>query len=439
MCADLKPQQCEMLNETPGSLWKCKACRKNNSQPTNSSDLNGLLLAMKKSMEEDRHERRSQNSEINEKLHAISGLATKVDKIETEVAAHDDRLSKLETKMEKSKPGDVNIRQTNAIIRELREIESREKNVIFSNIPESGSQSPENRMQEDMEKIMNIMEALHINDITPIKVIRVGKKGNYPRKLLVITNSTNDCEKILEKAETITLDNNVFISRDRTFNQREEARLYKEEKDKSEQPKDPSISNRGRSRGRSVRGRGRGRGVSRDPGRPEQPNDELRNIGSVRGRGSRRGRGNLSRKRKNSGHDDYSEKRQRSLDPSVTPANLIRDNRRPEEENKRPVDPLPSAVVTLKSQGQEPPTKRTDLGSLAHQPLAVVPLKPQGQELSHKMPTAVDVRTKKNPTQGEHVDTGTSTSFIAPDFSLTSPIHSADCSQFESTITPEDF
>ena len=443
MCADLKPQQCEMLNGTLGSSWKCKTCRKNNSQLTNSSDLNGILLAMKNSMEEDRQERRTQISEINEKLHSISGLTTKVEKIETEIATHDDRLSKLETKIEtkieKSKPGEIDVRQTNAIIRELREIESREKNLIFSNIPEPVSQLPENRKQEDLEKTLNILKALEITDIMPIKVIRVGKKGNYPRKLLVITHSTSNCEKILEKAETTRLDNNVFISRDRTFNQREEARLYKEEKDKSEQPKDPSISNRGRSRGRSVRGRGRGRGVSRDPGRPEQPNDELRNIGSVRGRGSRRGRGNLSRKRKNSGHDDYSEKRQRSLDPSVTPANLIRDNRRPEEENKRSVDPLPSAVVTLKSQGQEPPTKRPDLGSLAHQPLAVVPLKPQGQELSHKMPTAVDVRTKKNPTQGEHVDTGTSTSFIAPDFSLTSPIHSADCSQFESTITPEDF
>ena len=240
MCADLKPQQCEMLNGTLGSSWKCKTCRKNNSQLTNLSDLNGILLAMKNSMEEDRQERRTQISEINEKLHSISGLTTKVEKIETEIATHDDRLSKLETKIEtkieKSKPGEIDVRQTNAIIRELREIESREKNLIFSNIPEPVSQLPENRKQEDLEKTLNILKALEITDIMPIKVIRVGKKGNYPRKLLVITHSTSNCEKILEKAETTRLDNNVFISRDRTFNQREEARLYKEEKDKSEQP-----------------------------------------------------------------------------------------------------------------------------------------------------------------------------------------------------------
>ena len=160
----------------------------------------------------------------------------------------------------------------------------------------------------------------------------------------------------------------------------------------------------------------------------------------MRGRGSKRGHSNSSRKRKNSNHDNYLEKRQRSLDPLFTAISqhpstkgnqssvitrLTTENQEKLDKEQSPVVPLPIAVVPL--------------GSVAQQPLAAVPSKPQGQGLPNKMPTAVDVRNKKNPTQGEHVDTGTSTSFIAPDFSLTSPIESADCSQFESTITPEDF
>jgi len=411
MCADLKPQQCEVLERTPGSLWKCKACRGNSSQPTDSSNLNELLLAMKKSMEEDRQERRTQNTEINEKLHSITSLTTKVDKIETEVATHDDRLSKLEEKMEKTKSEDVGVRQTNAIIRELREIESREKNLIFSNVPEPESQSPENRKQEDMNKILNILKALDTTDIMPTNVIRVGKKGNYHRKLLVITNSPSNCEKILEKAEVTTLGHNVFISRDRTFNQREEARLYKEEKEKSKQIRDPSVPTRGRGRGRGTRGRGRE--TSRDPGRVEQPNYEPKNTGSVRGRGSKRGGSNFSRKRKNSNDDRFSEKRQRSLDPPL-PARLGEEQQDPSKSQKLqpekpgegleyPVAPLPIAVVPLISSQRQKPT----------------PEKP-----------AADTATKEN---------GTSTSFLARDFSLISPIHPADSSQLESTVIAKDF
>ena len=71
-------------------------------------------------------------------------------------------------------------------------------------------------------------------DVKPTKVIRVGQKGRYPRKALAIFTLVEDCERILEKAESVKLANDVFIMRDRTYNQREEARLFRLEREREE-------------------------------------------------------------------------------------------------------------------------------------------------------------------------------------------------------------
>ena len=120
----------------------------------------------------------------------------------------------------------------------------------------------------------------------------MGMKGRYPRKVLVVLQSVKECEDVLKKGQMTELANDVFLSRDRTFNQRQEARLFRAEKEKEE-----------REGSGATRGRGRGRG----PGRPRG--------GGGRGRGSVRGRGagqirSESRKRKNSGEEE-GEKRQR--------------------------------------------------------------------------------------------------------------------------------
>jgi len=62
--------------------------------------------------------------------------------------------------------------------------------------------------------------------------------------------------------------------------------------------------------------------------------------------------------------------------------------------------------------------------------IAVVPLiSSQRQKPTPEKPAA-DIATKEN---------GTSTSFLAQDFSLISPIHPADSSQLESTVIAKDF
>ena len=142
-------------------------------------------------------------------------------------------------------------------------------------------------------------------------------KGRYPRKVLVVLQSVKECETILKKGEMTQLSNDVFLSRDRTFNQRQEARLFRAEKEKEE-----------REGGGVTRGRGRGTG--RGPGRPRG--------GGGRGRGSVRGRGaqsaaqsNDSRKRRNS-DEDGGGKRQRRDDIGSHPNSQSSE------------DPLPAAA-----------------------------------------------------------------------------------------------
>ena len=141
------------------------------------------------------------------------------------------------------------------------------------------------------------------DDIEPVNVIRVGTKGKYPRKILLVLRSINDCEKILTNAETTVLSNNIYLSRDRTFNQREEARIFRAEREKEERDGLPIPRGRtpGRPRGGGTRGRGggeRGRGMSRPRGTGGRAG-----RGSVRGRGARAEHSG-SRKRRKSEQDE---------------------------------------------------------------------------------------------------------------------------------------
>ena len=138
----------------------------------------------------------------------------------------------------------LNVRQTNVVVRKIREIEKRKRNLIVCNIPESTYDDPE---ESDEKEISDIFKDLNIEQIRPLKVIRVGVKGRYPRKTLVVLQSVDECERLLQSAENKTLKNDIFITRDRTYNQRQEARQYRLEREKEEQGGIPS--QRGRPRG----------------------------------------------------------------------------------------------------------------------------------------------------------------------------------------------
>ena len=109
----------------------------------------------------------------------------------------------------------------------------------------------------------------------------------------MILRTKEDCKKVLEKSESADVLNDVRISRDQTYNQRQEARLFRLEKEKEEQE--------GVTGSQVGRGRGIVRGTGRRPGRPKGS----RNGWGV-GRGVREADRLESVKRKKS--DDESER-----------------------------------------------------------------------------------------------------------------------------------
>ena len=180
------------------------------------------------------------------------------------------------------------------MVQEVREIEKRERNVVVFNVPESTEEEEEERTKADWEKMKDIIiKELSCDDICPTKVVRIGKTGRHPKQMLVVFRSVEDCEQLLKKhREGPKLKNDVFVTRDRTFRQRQEAKLFREEREKEERNREGSgdpiqpLGGRGRGRGRprgggrGGRGGGRGRG-SRAPdsnSRKRRNSDELANV-----------------------------------------------------------------------------------------------------------------------------------------------------------------
>ena len=340
-CAELAQELCRMMRDHGKSFWKCSECEakgKNlqtaldtihkelntikkgqNEQQTERERVMAELDGIKKGQEEQQEERKK----VLEGLQKIDDIAQRVGKVEETQADNKARLdaqeeilkkatekveqttkktAELEDRLDKLDGDQLSIRQTNAVVKEIREIEKREKNLVFANIPESKATETDERIEHDEEKVKEILAELKIDDLKPRKVIRVGHEGRYARKVLAIFKSTEECERIAKAAEEVTLANDVFIARDRTYNQRQEARMYRLEREREENK--GVAPQRGRGTGRGGRG-GRTRG---------------RNRGSMRGRPSMSASGSRagSRKRQNSDEEGNAKRRKTGNEPELS-------------------------------------------------------------------------------------------------------------------------
>ena len=90
-------------------------------------------------------------------------------------------MKKLEERMEQIDQNAIDMRQFNEVVREVRDIEKKERNVVIFNVPESNESEAEERKRSDMEKVGDIFKELDLEDIRPTNVIRIGKKrGKIP-------------------------------------------------------------------------------------------------------------------------------------------------------------------------------------------------------------------------------------------------------------------
>ena len=290
-CAGLTAEQCDMMRSMEKGFWSCKECE------TKNADLKAVLESMNSIKTELGTIKEGQAEVVEAVAKRLDRIEDVQEKQERQLSTHEvaikentrkveegeKRTVMIEKKLEMINSDALNVKQINAVVRELRDIENSRKNLMICNMPESSKEDPNERKKEDEKRVSEVFQQLKAEDFKPRNVIHVGHRGKYPKKLLVILSHEEESEKILANAEETTLPDDIWISRDRTFNQREGARIFHAEKKEQEETTD------------AVPLRGRLRGSGKGPGRPKN--------GSIRG-----GRPDEShlRKRQQSGEDDDS-------------------------------------------------------------------------------------------------------------------------------------
>ena len=296
---------CEMMRNAGQAFWECKSCEAKGADLKSVLDsiqnIHSEMVVIKENQDGQKVEQERmlegikvvetvvKRMEVIEKTQADHGERLQIQEVSTrenrdKIEETEKRTTVIEKRLDKMNESAVSVKQTNAIIRELKDLGKKEKNFIIANLPESLAEAAEERKKEDEKRVRDVLTALTLENIEPINVARVGFSGRYPKKVQVILRTVEESERVLLNAEKTTLPNEVWISRDRTWNQREEARLFRAEKGNQE--------NSQASEGVAPQ-RGRPRGNGKGPGRPK---------GAPTGSG--RGRGSTSRKRQLSGDEE---------------------------------------------------------------------------------------------------------------------------------------
>ena len=305
-CADVTKDLCAMMKGAGKSLWICADCEAKEADMKAVLDSMNAMKSELSTIKRGQSEQQVERTKVLEGLKKVEAVAKRMERVEVaqeeqeqRISKNEDaskkntrkvedgekRITKVEERLENMDKGALDVRQCNAVAKEVREIEKREKNIVVFNVPEPTEQAADGA---DLARIGEILIELNLEGIQPKEVKRIGKVGSFPRQILVILNTVEDCNTIVKKCrEETNLRNNVFITRDRTFNQRQEAKLFRLEKEKEERETDTQLGGGRGGGGGGTRGRGRPRG--RGPGR-----------GGRGGRGGGRQSDSESRKRRNS-------------------------------------------------------------------------------------------------------------------------------------------
>ena len=180
---------CEMVRSM-GAMGKnfycCKDCK------NKSADLKSVLTSIEnlasevKTIKNGQDEQQVERERVIEGLKVFEAVVKKIESIETVQAVHEERLTAQETatkenddkitaglkrleevedKLRKMEDGSLNMRLTNAVVKEVREIERKEKNFLEWNIPESKEEAAEDRKKYDESKVNDVLKELKTEDV----------------------------------------------------------------------------------------------------------------------------------------------------------------------------------------------------------------------------------------------------------------------------------
>ena len=194
-------------NEIPNFIWTCDSCRA--AIPT--------IRNMSKMLKDIKDEQTDSRQEMK-KLHS------RVEKIESTI---DDKIQDA--------------------IEEYRERESRKCNIIIHNIPESDREQPEERRQEDMENLKDILDASVGTDhqVEFGTVTRLGKRFEGKNRLTkVVLDSVKSKRMILGAAKKLRESdawNNIYVTPDLSPKEREKNKQLRAELKKRKEDGEDSL------------------------------------------------------------------------------------------------------------------------------------------------------------------------------------------------------
>ena len=176
-----------------------------------------------------------------ESLDTTSYRSPQADDIDQFMKKQEEVNSALEKKLQ------TNTAQIASVsMKELKEREDRRANIMFFNIPESASDSIDQRKLDDKNHVEKILSFLEV-DQELTKPVRLGKKSDHPRPLRLVANSLEAVGEILKAARKMAYMENpmykkVGINKDMTFLERQEHRaLLKERKRRMEDAQEKGI------------------------------------------------------------------------------------------------------------------------------------------------------------------------------------------------------
>ena len=314
---------CEVMRKAGQDFFTGKKCQ------AKSADMKAVLESMQSIKSELGNIRNAQadqeaeRGQVLEGLKAVAKRHNRIEKVQEEqdqcLTKHDEaidnntrrreegeeKIKKLKERMKKIDQNAIGMRQCKVVAREVREMEKRERRIVIFNVPESTEREEEDKIKADVKRVDEVLKELNFEGSRPKYLGRIGKTGKYPSQILGSLQNVEECEGVVKKSrDGPKLTGDVFVNHDRTFNQRQKAKLFPMEREEEEKGGDASQAGRGggKARGRSWDREGAGRGVSGRGGRGESRRG---------GRGGGGDRGTDSESISNDDDDDDEAKRQR--------------------------------------------------------------------------------------------------------------------------------
>ena len=170
-CAEITTGEYDILKTKKYLSWKCQVCcdLPKASNKKKQSELS-IVLDQLKTMRED------QNKNMRSFDQKLDNLEMKIEaKIEQKVEEKVEQM--LEEKIAKNLKESI-IKEVNQVMKEHKEREIRENNLVFFKVCESVATEKTERIQEDIQSVHDVLEAIGLSDEDYIitKAYRIGSK-----------------------------------------------------------------------------------------------------------------------------------------------------------------------------------------------------------------------------------------------------------------------